>query len=89
MASFRPFLRRYLACRCANTCRAWLPGRDIWKEHGVWGDGPDGQPVLLRPDYFRQVGGREVVFYTDYLKPLINRFAREIRSVAPEAMVSV
>jgi hypothetical protein len=68
---------------------AWLPGRDVWKEHGVWGDGPDGQPALLRPDYFRQVGGREVIFYTDYFKPFVNRFAREIRSVAPETILFV
>jgi hypothetical protein len=70
--------------------RAWLPGReDIWKQHGVWGLDSAGQAVLHKADYFGLVNGRTVNFYEDFFKPFVNRYAREIRSVAPHAILFV
>jgi hypothetical protein len=68
----------------------WLPGReDIWKMHGVWGEDAAGHPVLYKADYFSQVDERELNFYTDYYKPFVNRYAREIRSIAAEIIIFV
>jgi hypothetical protein len=65
--------------------RVWRAGCDcIWREHGVWDLGADGTPRLLRPDYFA-----EADFANDYLRPFAKRFAREIRSVDPEALTFV
>ncbi len=61
----------------------------VWKENGVWGLGVDGAPRLIRPDYFVQVGNRSVDFANDYLRPFANRYAREIRSVDPDAIIFV
>lgn len=73
-----------------NRLRAWLEGHEcIWREHGVWDVGPSGEPELLRPDYFGSVNGRPVDMAQDYLRPFINRFASEIRSVHPGALVFV
>lgn len=73
----------------AGEC-AWLPGRmDIWREHGVWELDSGGQPVLRKPDYFTRVDGRAINFDADYFKPFANRFAREIRTAAPDALIFV
>ena len=68
--------------------RAWRDGCDcLWKEHGVWDVGADGQPRLLRPDYFSRVDGRVVDRVNDYLKPFIRRYAREIQAILPRAII--
>jgi len=68
----------------------WREGYDcIWKENGVWGLDVDGAPRLIRPDHFVQVGNRSVDFANDYLRPFANRYAREIRSVDPDAIIFV
>lgn len=73
-----------------NGERAWLDGFDcIWKQHGVWDVDSQGQPRLLRPDYFAKVKGRDVDFHCDYYVPFINRFAQEIREIHPEAILFV
>jgi hypothetical protein len=65
----------------------WREGHEcIWKRNGVWTD-DGGQPRLLHPDYFAQIGGRKVDFEKDYLKPFIRRFAAEMRSVHPQALL--
>lgn len=70
--------------------RVWQTGApDIWQQHGVWDFAANGQPALLKPDYFATVAGREINFDVDYFKPFANRYAREIRSVAPEALIFV
>jgi hypothetical protein len=70
--------------------RVWTPGQmDIWQQHGVWGLDASGQPALLKPDYFAKVNGHAVNFDEEYFKPFANRYAREIRSVAPEALIFV
>ena len=69
---------------------AWLPGcEDIWKRHGVWGLDFAGKPVIHRADYFSVVNGRAVNFYEDYFKPFVNRYACEIRTVAPDSIIFV
>jgi hypothetical protein len=68
--------------------RAWQAGCDcIWRENGVWDVGGDGQPRLLRPHHFAQVGSRAVHFGNDYLLPFLQRYAREIRTADPEAIL--
>ncbi|GAP12570.1 endoglucanase [Longilinea arvoryzae] len=70
--------------------RVWWEGQaDVWRQHGVWDLDSHGQPVLLKPDYFTKVNGRSVNFDEDYFKPFANRFAREIRALAPEALIFV
>ena len=68
--------------------RAWRDGAEcLWRENGVWDLGGDGQPRLLRPDHFARVGGRDVDFARDYLRPFLERYAREIRAVDPGATI--
>ncbi len=68
--------------------RAWQDGvACIWRQHGVWDLDGDGQPRLLRPDHFCQVDGRAVDFARDYLRPFLERYTREIRSVDPDAIL--
>lgn len=70
--------------------RAWLDGFDcIWKQHGVWEADDQGKPCLLHPDYFARVNGREVDFNRDYYVPFLNRFAKEIRTIQPDAILFV
>ncbi len=68
--------------------RAWRDGVEcVWKQHGVWELKGNGQPRLLKPDYFAHVNGRRVDAPNDYLRPFINRYAREIRSIMPQAII--
>jgi hypothetical protein len=71
----------------ARTWRRWKAC--IWRENGVWDLDADNTPRLLRPDHFTQVGDRAVDFTNDYLRPFANRYAREIRSVDPDAIIFV
>lgn len=69
--------------------RLWEPGHEcVWKEHGVWEE-RDGVPRIVREDYFLKVNGRKASFANDYLKPFVNRFAAEIRTVHPGAFVFI
>jgi hypothetical protein len=71
-----------------NRARVWREGRDcIWKQNGVWDVGADGTPRLARPDHFARVGGRTAEFARDYLRPFANRYAREIHSIDPGAII--
>jgi hypothetical protein len=58
----------------------------VWKQNGVWSD-EGGPPRLLRPDHFAQVGGRQVDFIADYLRPFSLRFCAAIRAVHPQAIL--
>jgi hypothetical protein len=70
--------------------RVWREGHEcVWKENGVWDLEKDGSPRLLRPNHFARVDNRPVDFANDYLRPFANRYAREIRSVHPNAIVFV
>jgi len=71
-----------------NGVRAWQEGREcIWRQHGLWDVGGDGQPRLLRPRYFAEVNGSKVDFASQFLKPFWVRCLREIRTVDPEALL--
>ena len=68
--------------------RAWKSGLIcIWKMHGIWDVETDGQPVLLKPDYFSVLNGRVVDFSRDYLMPFINKYAQTIRAVKKDALI--
>ncbi len=68
--------------------RVWRDGCDcVWRQNGVWDTGADGQPQLLRPDHFTNVGGRRVDFARDYLKPFLLRYTKAIRSADAEAII--
>jgi len=70
--------------------RVWREGYDcVWKQNSVWDIGLDGEPRLLRPNHFARIGDRKVDFANDYLRPLANRYAREIRSIDPDAIIFV
>ncbi len=69
---------------------AWRsPEDDLWRNQGVWGMGEDGQPQILKPDYFCEVNGRPVDFSHDYLKPFLQRFIHEIRAEHESALIFV
>lgn len=69
---------------------AWLPGREcVWKQNGVWELDQNGNPVLLRPDYFHKVNGKPVDFVQDYMKPFLIKMVAEIRSVKPDWIVFI
>jgi hypothetical protein len=68
--------------------RAWCEGYDcLWRENGVWDLDGSGQPRLLRPHHFARKGGREVDFSGDYLQPFLERYARQIRAIDPDAIL--
>jgi Glycoside hydrolase family 5 C-terminal domain/Cellulase (glycosyl hydrolase family 5) len=74
----------------AQRVRVWREGFDcVWRQNGVWDFDNHGAPQLLRPDYFAQVGGREVDFARDYYRPFVNRFARAIHEVDPDALIFI
>ncbi len=59
----------------------------IWKQHGVWEVAANGTPRLLKPDYFSRLNGRPVDPTDDFIRPFIRRYAREIRSAMPHAVI--
>lgn len=68
----------------------WKEGtNDFWKEHGVWKEGPDGNPITENDDYFRIVDGKRVDYTRDYLLPFASRVAEAIRQVNPDWMIVV
>ncbi|MGD1991730.1 MAG: cellulase family glycosylhydrolase [Anaerolineae bacterium] len=70
--------------------RVWQAGREgLWRENGVWDLAEDGTPRLIRPNHFSRVRGESVDFVNDYLRPFAVRYAREVRSVDPEAIIFV
>jgi hypothetical protein len=65
----------------------WREGVDcLWQENGVWDLDGEGHPRLLRPHHFARIGSRTVDF-DDYLRPFLERYAREIRAVDPGAIL--
>lgn len=70
--------------------RAWQNDTEcIWKKQGVWTFDDKNKPVLINPFYFSEINGVPVDFNRDYLKPFINRFASDIRTIDPEAIIFV
>ncbi len=67
---------------------AWAPGReDVWRSEGVWDLDARGEAIILKPDHFARVHGRQVDFHNDYYKPFANRFARLLREIDPGAII--
>jgi hypothetical protein len=74
----------------AERARAWLPGHEcVWRRNGVWDEGPDGEPRLLRPHHFAPVGERPLDFSQDCYLPFARRFADAVRAVHPGALIFV
>lgn len=70
-----------------DNIRAWKENTaGIWREQGVW-DIINGEPKLLKPDYFNQVNGSEVNFKHDYLKPFLVKFAESIQNVDSDYLI--
>ncbi len=68
--------------------RIWHEGVDcLWRQNGVWDLDGQGQPRLLRPQHFARVEDRAVHFAEDYLRPFLERYAHEIRTVDPAAII--
>ncbi len=68
----------------------WKEGFEpVWKQNGLWDLDSHGNPRLLRPGHFSRVGDRMVDFSRDYFRPFANRYAKEIRSVVPDAIIFV
>lgn len=68
----------------------WNPGVNcIWRENGVWDLDGKGNPVLLNPDAFSIIRDHPVNFAQDYYLPFAQKFAREIRSVSPKAILFI
>ncbi len=68
--------------------RVWREGYDcLWRVNGVWDFDEKMKPKILRPDHFTRVRGGNVDFSNHYLRPFIERFGREIRSVDPGALI--
>ena len=69
---------------------AWQNDKEcIWKKQGVWTYDDKGKPVLINPFYFSEINGNPVDFNRDYLKPFINRFAKDVRSIDPETIIFI
>ena len=78
--------------RVVNTAghTVWKDGSaGVWRANGVWDLDAAGQPRLLRPEHFANANGRTADFANDFLRPFANRFAQEIRSVDPSAIIFV
>lgn len=72
-----------------NGVSVWRDGCCLWRQNGVWDEDDAGNPHLRRPHHFAAVNGRPVDFAHHYFKPFANRYARQIRSVDPEALIFV
>lgn len=51
-----------------------------WRIEGVW-DIINGEPKLIKKDYFSKVDGKEINFANDYLKQFIIKFQQEINKI--------
>jgi hypothetical protein len=90
----RGFIPRKTVRMNPNGVRVWEHDRNcIWHEHNVWDVDHTGHPKLLRPHYFTHVmrNGQpyRIDFGRDYLRPFINRFASELRKVAPDTIMFI
>lgn len=69
----------------------WLPNcKDIWRDHRIWDLDFNGQPQALKTEYFsKSASGHKVNFFQDYVKPFIQRFTEEIRSIIPDTLIFI
>ena len=72
----------------SNKISAWLQGVEpIWKREGVWDIGDNGEPIILKNNYFVKRKGEQIEFSRDYLSPFIMKFTDAIRSIMPESII--
>jgi hypothetical protein len=65
--------------------RAWQKAVScVWKDHGVWDYDSAGNPVLLKPSYFKLYN-----FEEEFYKPFINKVGREIHKISPKAILLI
>ncbi|MFW9948632.1 MAG: cellulase family glycosylhydrolase [Candidatus Thorarchaeota archaeon] len=66
----------------------WFEGADdIWRKEGIWGLDKEGNPLILKNDHFREINGKTVDFYMDYLSPFINKYTESIRDIIPDSII--
>ena len=67
----------------------WLPDRtDPFQEAGAWRMTDDGYEIV-KNDFFRTVGGRDIDFGRDYLAPFFHRVAETVREIRSDWMMFV
>ncbi|GAB5493443.1 MAG: cellulase family glycosylhydrolase [Phototrophicaceae bacterium] len=67
--------------------RAWQDGVEpIWKANGVWDTDSHGNPILLQPEYFHRVDGKEVTFAETYMPAFINKAVEAVQEGDASAM---
>ncbi len=62
----------------AKQLRVWR-GKCIWKEHGVWDYNKEGDPIVLKKEYFATP--ERDTFANDFYTPFAKGFYREIRKI--------
>lgn len=68
----------------------WLPGYDDpFRVAGAWAVNDRGEAVVVRDNYFTQVGNRTVEMVGDYMIPFFGKVAQTIRSVREDWLVFV
>jgi hypothetical protein len=68
----------------------WREGYEpIWRQNGVWDVAQDGNPYLVRPDYFAAIDGRPVDFGRDFFAPFVRRYRKTVQAIDPGAMIFV
>ncbi|MHC1739533.1 MAG: cellulase family glycosylhydrolase [Anaerolineaceae bacterium] len=66
----------------------WKDGATcVWAQNEVWKVDESGQPMLLRPDYFKNKNCQPVDFHRDYLLPFAHRFTDMVRSVDEKKII--
>lgn len=66
----------------------WLPGReDPFRAAGVWDVDRAGEPVALKPDHFRLMGGRAVSAEDPFMGRFITEVAQTVRAVRPDWLI--
>mmetsp|Transcript_1254 Transcript_1254/g.3066 ORF Transcript_1254/g.3066 Transcript_1254/m.3066 type:complete len:825 (+) Transcript_1254:617-3091(+) len=73
-----------------NAC-AWTegPASCVWYQNGVWEMDSNGEPTLLKKDYFavNPKTGEPIDFLADYAIPFWKRVAKSIREHIPDAII--
>jgi hypothetical protein len=67
----------------------WTDGSGIWQHEGVWRMAENGNPEVLKKNYFSEVNGRKVDFNSDYYAPFAKRYADSVLSVCPNWFICV
>ena len=67
-----------------NKKRAWK-GECLWKQHGVWDYDNNGNPKILKPDYFRTPSN--LTTSNAFYLPFAKRFYKTIRNVREKTCI--